>query len=164
MRLRRGPGISLVACQSAPSALSKRLKIRELCKKATLDSQIESRNNQPGSANLGNQGHWPFFSFWYAKGPIALVDRLPDNRLSFAPSAACGHHQSNARSELLVSGGARVEEDRVYRTDVREINGEKSRGCVLWRLAARSGTDSAVDHGHRPGFRAQIAGPARRSS
>lgn len=61
MRRRRELGISLVARQLAPSALSKRLKISELCKKATPHSQIESSNNQRRGANMGNQSHGQVF-------------------------------------------------------------------------------------------------------
>ena len=61
MRRRREPGISLVARQLAPSAISKRLKISKLCKKATPHSQIESSKNERRGANMGNQSHSPFF-------------------------------------------------------------------------------------------------------
>jgi len=52
MRLQRGSGISLRNRQVAPSALSKRLKISQLCEKATLHSQIESSNKQGRGAYL----------------------------------------------------------------------------------------------------------------
>jgi hypothetical protein len=43
LRRRAGPRISRIGCQRAPNRLAKRLKTIELHLKATLDSQIESR-------------------------------------------------------------------------------------------------------------------------
>jgi hypothetical protein len=47
---------------------------------------------------MGNQGHRPLFSFWHADWPNAFTGGPSAHFLSSGLSAACGNHQSNARS------------------------------------------------------------------